>query len=110
MRRLLGLLCLVSGLLVLISCGQAEHKFIGKFTDEFGNKFELRDDYTATITFAGTEPVETKWSDGADHKSPYATIEYNGNAAYYFLRDGQLYRHLENMTQGKLGIKITWEE
>lgn len=113
MKSLFKICCIVIVFVAttLQSCSSSEHNgFVGKFTDEYGNKFELRDDYTATITFANTDPIETKWSDGANHDSPYATIEYNGNAAYYFLRDGALYRHRENMIQGKLAIKITWDE
>ncbi len=111
MKKIFGLTCLLAVLTLFVACGnQQEHKFVGKFTDEFGNKFELRSDYTATITIKGGEPKETKWFDGNDHKSPYATIEFNGDPAYYYFRDGVLYRHRENMIDGNMAIKITWEE
>ncbi|MBP3738293.1 MAG: hypothetical protein J6I72_04505 [Muribaculaceae bacterium] len=92
------------------SAGSSDKKFIGKYEDEFGNKFELREDYTATIQFAGQETVnETHWFDGPAHNSPFATIEYNGDVNYYFMRDGFLYRHRDDMEQGKAAIKIKKE-
>ena len=92
------------------SAGSSDGKFIGKYEDEFGNKFELKEDYTATIQFAGQDKVnETHWFDGPAHNSPFATIEYNGNPNYYFMRDGFLYRYREDMEQGKAAIKITKE-
>jgi len=103
----LGLLfCLMT---LLTGCSSKEHKYVGTFTDEFGNKFELRDDYTATITFVGCDPQETGWSDGDKHDMPYATIAFNGDPAYYYLRDGMLYRHREHMIDGTMAIKIEWE-
>ena len=111
MKRFLGLTCLMAVVTLFVACSsQQEHKFVGKFTDEFGNKFELRPDYSATITIIGAEPKETRWSNGNNHELPYATIEYNGDPAYYYMRDGALYRHRENMVDGKMAIKITWEE
>ena len=94
----------------LVSCSKGGHDgFVGKFTDEFNNKFELREDHTATIQFVGTDPIETRWSDN-DGTSTFAMIEFNGNASYYFLRDNQLYRHRDNMQSGTMGIKITWDD
>ncbi len=91
--------------------GTRETGFAGKFTDEFGNKFVLNDDYTATIQFVGSDSViNTTWLDGADHQSPYATIMFNSDPAYYYLRDGFLYRHLKDMQEGTLAIKIEYEE
>ena len=90
--------------------GSGGSGYVGKYEDEFGNKFELRADYTATIQFAGQETAnETHWSDGPDHNSPFATIEYNGNPNYYFMRDGVLYRHHEDMERGTARITIKRE-
>lgn len=100
---------------VMMSCGNSasggSDKFPGHYTDEFGNKFVLNDDYTATIQFDGVDKViETNWYDGPDHNSAYATIEYNGNPFYYFMRDGNLYRHREDMEKGRPAIKLTRTE
>jgi len=110
-RKLLGfLLSGVAVLTIMLSActgSSNDGKFAGKYEDEFGNKFELRDDYTATIQFAGQETVnETRWFDGPEHNSPFATIEYNGNLSYYFMRDGFLYRHRDDMEKGSNGIVI----
>jgi|LAHS01.1.fsa_nt_gb hypothetical protein len=112
MKKILGILLVVTTLLAA-SCGGSKHeegKFAGKFTDEFENKFELNDDYTGTIQFAGNSKVEKiTWSDGEDHKSPFATIMYNGDPTYYYLRDGKLYRHEEDMDHGEPAIDIKYE-
>lgn len=112
LKYLVAFACLSLSLL-FAACGgksEAKHGFVGKFTDEFGNKFELRSDYTATIQFVGDEKVnETKWHDGPLHDSPFATIEFNGNPVYYYLRDGVLYRHKEDMDSGRCAIKIDYE-
>ncbi len=100
--------------LVLAACGKSSDGskgFAGKYEDEFGNKFELREDHTATIQFAGQDNVnETHWFDGENHDSPFATIEYNGDPAYYYMRDGVLYRHKEDMDSGHPAIKLEKEE
>lgn len=90
--------------------GDKEDGFVGVFTDEYGNKFELRDDYTATIEFVGNNKVnQTRWRDGEHHDSPFATIEYNGDPTYYYLRDGFLYRHKEDMERGRCAINIVYQ-
>ena len=89
---------------------RGNHDFAGTFVDEFGNKFVLNTDYTATIQFAGSDNVvQTSWHDGVNHESPYATIEYNGDPSYYYLRDGNLYRRQEDMQNGKCAIIINYE-
>lgn len=99
---------------LLCACGGKHHddtQFAGTFKDEFDNKFELNSDYTGTVQFAGNQNKENiTWSDGDDHKRPYATITYNGDPTYFFLRDGYLYRHEEDMEHGRLGRKITYDE
>jgi len=100
--------------LLFTACGGSKHdsnKFAGSFTDEFNNKFVLNEDYTGTIQFAGNDKVEQiTWSDGTDHKRPYATIKWNGDPSYYFLRDGALYRYEKDMDEGRAAIKITYNE
>lgn len=112
MKRYLLFLCFAVSLL-LCACGSKhdDSKFAGTFTDEFNNKFELRSDYTGTIQMAGNQNKENiTWSDGEDHKRPFATIKYNGDPNYYYLRDGFLYRHQEDMDHGRMAIKITYDE
>lgn len=102
--------------LVLAACGKSgseggNRDFAGKYVDEFGNKFELREDHTATVQFAGQDNVnETHWFDGENHDSPFATIEYNGDPAYYYMRDGVLYRYKQDMDNGHPAIKLEKEE
>ena len=113
MKRILGYACMLA-VMILFSCsgGNNEaHKFAGSFEDEFHNKFVLNEDYTATIQFAGnSDIIETEWRDGVNHDSPYATIRFNGDPSYYYLRDGNLYRHFEDMTNGRCAIKITYDD
>ncbi|MBQ9575805.1 MAG: hypothetical protein IJV11_02905 [Muribaculaceae bacterium] len=105
---------LIAGVAALtISCGgnsssgSSDKKFAGSYIDEFGNQFELREDHTATILFKGGDKAnETHWSDGPNHDSPFATIEYNGDPSYYYMRDGVLYRHKEDMDRGRPAIKL----
>ena len=110
MKRLIGYICLLA-VVLLISCGGSRKgKFAGTFTDEFNNKFVLNEDYSATIQFAGhDEVIPTVWSDGEDHKSPFATIRYNGDPHYYYLRDGFLYRYKHDMDEGRNAIVIEYE-
>jgi len=107
-------MCLAA-LLALCACGggkgRTDHKFVGKFTDEFGNRFELRSDYTGTLQLDKNDKVDTiRWSDGEDHKRPYATIKWNGNPQYYFLRDGALYRTQDEMDQGRCAVKVEYDD
>ena len=115
MKKFLLVSCFVTVLIALTACSDKQgnaHKFIGKFTDEFGNKFELREDKTATIVFAGLDDkvVETTWSNGEGDSLPYATIAFNGDPTSYFLRDGVLYRDRQHMDDGAPAIQITWDE
>ncbi len=110
MKRFVLFLCLAVTILLSACGGKSDHEFAGTFTDEFNNKFVLNKDYTGTIQFAGNSKVENiKWFDGEDHKRPYATIEYNEDPTYYFLRDGALYRAQKDMDEGRCAIKIKYE-
>lgn len=113
MKRFILFFCFAASLL-LCACGggkRSDNKFAGTFTDEFKNKFELKEDHTGTIQFDGNKDKDSiTWSDGDDHKRPFATIKYNGDPTYYFLRDGALYRHQEDMDNGRCAIKITYDE
>lgn len=114
MKQLFSILLLVATMLLAACGGQHKHgeqQFAGKFTDEFGNHFVLNTDYTGTIQFAGNEKLDSiTWFDGDDHKSIFATIKYNGDPTYYFLRDGYLYRHREDMQSGHCAISIEYEQ
>lgn len=116
LARLTKVIIFTACCILAVACGSGSkgegkgHGFAGSFTDEFGNKFELREDYTATIEFAGNNKTNTtKWRDGEQHDSPFATIEYNGDPTYYYLRDGYLYRHKEDMERGRCAISITYQ-
>ena len=101
MKRFFGIISLIAVIAMMVACSDSKRdSYVGKFTDEFGNKFELR-----------TQRVnEQKWSDGDNHELPYAMISFNGNPAYWYLRDGMLYTSMEHMAQGHPAIKITWVE
>ena len=87
--------------IMVIACGKksaSEGPVTGKYIDEFGNKFELREDHTATIQFAGQDKVnETRWYDAEHSDTSYVTIGYNGDSTYYYLSHGKLYRSKEQM-------------
>ena len=122
MKRLLGLF-LFSLVITLASCGggngaanqpgaaQSGHSFVGTFTDEFGNRFTLNEDYSATIQFMGIDSlIKSSWFDGIDHTQPFISIEFNGDPAHWYLRDGQLYMTREDMISGSTPIKITYDK
>lgn len=94
----------------VVSCGNknaAEGPVTGKYVDEFGNKFELREDHTATIQLAGQDNInETKWYDGEHSDTSYVTIEFNGDTTYYFMSHGKLYRSKEQMNIGSPAIEM----
>lgn len=106
--------CVLAVALLLAACGGNSgrtHRFAGTFTDEFGDRFVLNDDYTGTIQFDKNDHADSiTWSDGSDHSRPYATIKYNGDPNYYYLRDGALYRHKDNMESGRCAIKISYAD
>lgn len=115
MKRFVSLLIVAVVTVAFTACGDGKQrdnvKFAGTFTDEFNNTFVLNDDYTGTIHFDGVDRVDTiLWSDGQDHKRPFATIRYNGDPTYYYLRDGALYRHEEDMDNGRCAIRIEYAE
>lgn len=114
MKRFITYFCLASALVLAAACGGSKHdttKFAGSFTDEFGNKFVLNEDYTGTLQMDKSDKVDSiKWFDGTDHKRPYATITYNGDPTYYYLRDGKLYRHEQDMDNGTCAIEISYDD
>lgn len=94
-----------------LSCTREQIPSTGSFTDEFGNRFVLNDDSTATIQFAGMTDIETsywhivKQPDGM----VYASIYYNGNPEYYYLSNNKLYRYKEDMLNNRNAIEINYE-
>ena len=111
MKKYLGFALIVVVTVLLMSGCQKAHEYVGRFTDEFNNVFELRADHSVTIHFAGSDHlVETVWRDSVYHKIPFAAIEFNGDPAYYYLRDGSLYRRLDNMEDETCAINIHYEE
>ncbi|MBO5627667.1 MAG: hypothetical protein J5965_01135 [Aeriscardovia sp.] len=107
-RKIYSLLLSLTSVLVL-SCGQQKgiNEFAGVYDDEFNNHYELYDDHTAIIQFAGeTERITSKWAEKRESDKHFAVIEYNGNPAYYYLYNGALYRTKENMESGHCAIEI----
>lgn len=107
---------MATALMAFTSCGGSKkggenHKFVGSFVSEFGDEFTLNEDMTCTIKFKGIDKVfKDKWSDGENHQRPYATIGYNGDPQYYYLRDGYLYRYKQDMEEGRCKIKIVYDD
>lgn len=116
MKKVLTVLFITTTLLFLQSCGGGNkhgenHKFAGTFTDEFGDVFTLNDNMTCTIQFKGINKVFNEtWFDGENHERPYATITYNGDPQYYYMRDGYMYRYRQDMDEGRCKIKITYKD
>ena len=109
MKRKLFKIALTVGIIAMVvSCGNknaAEGPVTGKYVDEFDNKFELREDHSATIQFAGQDKInETRWYDGEHSDTSYVTIGYNGDTTYYYLSHGKLYRSKEQMEIGHPAI------
>ena len=100
--------------LLLAGCsktrGSREGGFTGTFTDEFGNQFTLNEDMTSIVTISGAQPDTTQWSDGDNHDQDYATIMYNYDPNYFFLKDGKLYNSRKAMEQGHPAIEIHYED
>lgn len=96
--------------LVVLSCSKHEG-FIGKFVNEYGTVFELRPDSTGVIVFEDSIDYECTW---ASHHNEvenfdYATIEFGGNATYYFVRDDKIYRSKQGMMSQNEGVEISWK-
>jgi len=107
--RIFHTLLFIGIAMIVISCGKSADDgcVTGSFVDEFGNKFELRDDHTATIQFEGQDKInETFWHDGYHSDTSYVTIEYNGDSTYFYMSHGKLYRHLEDMKTGHPAIEL----
>ena len=104
----------VAACLLLAGCsktrGSREGGFTGTFTDEFGNQFTLNEDMTSIVTISGAQPDTTQWSDGDNHDQDYATITYNYDPNYFFLKDGKLYNSRKAMEQGHPAIEIHYED
>lgn len=112
MKRILYIICFLLSLVLIISCGRNPKSFAGAFTDEFGNRFVLNDDSTATIQFAGFETIEqSNWHvvNSSDDMT-YTCIYYNGDSEYYYLYNNKLYRYKEDMIEGRRAINIVYEE
>lgn len=110
MSKFFKSLLIVGMATMVIACGKksaSEGPVTGKYIDEFGNKFELREDHSATIQFVGQDKVnETRWYEGEHSDTSYVTIGYNGDTTYYFLSHGKLYRSKEQMEIGNPAINL----
>ena len=104
---------LIAGVAVMIAaCSKNadDGKVTGKYVDEFGNKFELREDHTATIQFNGQDKInETRWLEGEHGDTSYVTIEYNGDSTYFFMSHGKLYRSKQTMDVGNPAVQLERE-
>lgn len=116
MKKILSVFFFSVILLSLQACGGSSkqsdnHKFAGTFEDQFGDVFTLNEDMTTTIQFKGAaQEFKGKWFDGQNHERPYATIEYNGDPNYYYLRDGYMYRYKQDMEEGRCKISIKYKD
>lgn len=111
MKKIFVIIGIISCLVFVTSCGRDPKAFAGTFTDEFGNKFVLNEDSTATIQFAGFDAVEqSHWHIiyGAND-SVYAGIYFNGDPEYYYLYNNKMYHHLKDLVEDRSAIKIQYE-
>ena len=108
-NRLFKTLLIAGVAVAVMSCNRSadDGQVTGKYIDEFGNKFELREDHTATIQFDGQDKVnETRWYEGEHADTSYVTIGYNGDTTYYYMSHGKLYRSKHNMEIGSAAIEL----
>lgn len=91
MKRFIYSSMLLMGICVLVACTgkSSSHPFGGTFFTEEGVRFELKADSTTLIQFNDSLTYEGTWQvcKSADNLE-YATIEFAGYPAYYFLKDG----------------------
>ena len=111
MKRFIYSSMLLMGICVLVACTgkSSSHPFGGTFFTEEGVRFELKADSTTLIQFNDSLTYEGTWqvSKSADNLE-YATIEFAGYPAYYFLKDGKLYRSEREMRNDVLGRRINY--
>lgn len=91
------------------SCEEENNpQYVGTYLDEYGNLFVLNDNHTATIQLANSDNIhEETWKEHHRDGCYYTTISFNGNPAYYYLHDGYLFCHLEDMESLRSPIVIT---
>lgn len=111
MKRFIYSSMLLMGICVLVACTgkSSSHPFGGTFFTEEGVRFELKADSTTLIQFNDSLTYERTWQvcKSADNLE-YATIEFAGYPAYYFLKDGKLYRSEREMRNDVLGRRINY--
>ncbi len=111
MKRFIYSSMLLMGICVLVACTgkSSSHPFGGTFFTEEGVRFELKADSTTLIRFNDSLTYEGTWQvcKSADNLE-YATIEFAGYPAYYFLKDGKLYRSEREMRNDVLGRRINY--
>ena len=111
--KLFHTLFIVGFTVAVVSCGSKsadDGQVTGQYVDEFGNKFELREDHTATIQFDGQDKInETHWYVDEHSDTSYVTIEYNGDTTYYYMSHGKLYRSKQSMDIGSPAIELKRE-
>ena len=111
MKRFINSTMLLMGIWVLVACTgkSCSHPFGGTFFTEEGVRFELKADSTTLIQFNDSLTYEGTWQvcKSADNLE-YATIEFAGYPAYYFLKDGKLYRSEREMCNDVLGRRINY--
>jgi hypothetical protein len=102
----------MSILLMLVGCAHhsSNPSFIGAFEDEFGNKFVLNEDHSATIEYVNTNKViPTTWNLVESDSASYATIAFNGDDHYFLVKDeSSMFRHMADMMANRAAISITY--
>lgn len=110
MKRFIYSSMLLMGICVLVACtGKAVAIPLAALFTEEGVRFELKADSTTLIQFNDSLTYEGTWQvcKSADNLE-YATIEFAGYPAYYFLKDGKLYRSEREMRNDVLGRRINY--
>jgi hypothetical protein len=111
MKKIFFGLC-VCMLAMMASCSHKRATFAGTFHDEFGNKFVLNADYSATMELVNTDKIiPIKWALLDTDSAQYATIAFNGDDSYYILKDDRtMFRHADDLNAGRAAISIEYEE
>ena len=98
--------------LALAGCAQqkSDPTFVGSFQDEFGNKFALNADQSATIEFVNTgKIIPTTWEKLDADSARYAAIAFNGDPSYYILKDERtMFRHADDLNANRAAISIQY--
>lgn len=112
MKKLFGIILVVS---VIALCGcsnssKTNHAYAGKFMTEDSIRFELNGDSTTLLIFPDGTTYNSKWKIVENGDDEWVNIEFAGNQAYYYLKNGKIYRSRRQMDNDSMGLTVTYED